>query len=157
LTAYLENLYKNKGIIWKDVGNIDDLPAYWNALVYNNTHHNDPLTRSPFSSPNHLAEFNLKSAFLDSIPVEEWFKDSFALLEEGFSGGKRVLVHCHAGVSRSAAVVAAYLIKKLRLPIWTILAGMRNFRVCVNPSFVPFLIDYGDKLEVPRRELPLTQ
>ncbi|CAI5477405.1 unnamed protein product [Closterium sp. Yama58-4] len=34
-----------------------------------------------------------------------------AFVEESVSCGEKVLVHCHAGVSRSAAVVTAYLMK----------------------------------------------
>ncbi|VUZ44596.1 unnamed protein product, partial [Hymenolepis diminuta] len=44
----------------------------------------------------------------------EHFEDAFNFIDENIENG--VLVHCHFGKSRSATIVVAYLMKKLRIP-----------------------------------------
>ncbi|XP_066568668.1 dual specificity protein phosphatase 2-like [Amia ocellicauda] len=48
--------------------------------------------------------------------------------------GGRVLVHCQAGVSRSAAVCLAYLMESRRLPLAEALAFVRQRRAAVAPN-----------------------
>ncbi|KAJ9095727.1 hypothetical protein QFC20_006594 [Naganishia adeliensis] len=56
--------------------------------------------------------------------------------EENEKGGKRgaVLVHCQAGMSRSATVVAAYLMKTLNIPPEEAVEMIREKRPVVYPS-----------------------
>lgn len=46
----------------------------------------------------------------------------------------RVLVHCAAGISRSGAMVTAYLMYKYDLPADEALARLRKARPCVHPN-----------------------
>ncbi|KAJ3051989.1 hypothetical protein HK097_006999 [Rhizophlyctis rosea] len=51
---------------------------------------------------------------LEDSPEEkigEWFEEVTGVIHRAGENGERVLVHCHAGVSRSATVVLAYLMK----------------------------------------------
>ncbi|KAJ3044427.1 hypothetical protein HDV00_002319 [Rhizophlyctis rosea] len=51
---------------------------------------------------------------LEDSPEErigEWFEEVCGVICEAEERGERVLVHCHAGVSRSATIVLAYLMK----------------------------------------------
>ncbi len=50
------------------------------------------------------------------------------------AAGGTVLVHCLAGVSRSAAVVLAYLVASQRWPLAQALAHLRNLRPTVSPN-----------------------
>ena len=58
-------------------------------------------------------------------------------IEEARHAGCGVLVHCHAGVSRSATVVAAFLMRIERLSLHAVMASVREHRprVCPNPGF----------------------
>lgn len=61
---------------------------------------------------------------------------------------KNVLVHCHAGVSRSAAIVCAYLMKKSSWSLQQALSHMkqRRNRVKPNENFVRILQQYETTL-----------
>ena len=45
-------------------------------------------------------------------PINIHFEETFQFIEEMRQKNKNVLVHCHAGISRSVAIVCAYLMKK---------------------------------------------
>eukprot|EP00249_Psilotum_nudum_P015413 c25314_g1_i1 orf=370-1185(+) len=62
----------------------------------------------------------------------------FDFIDEGRRQGGAVLVHCIAGVSRSAAIVIAYLMKIEKLPWRTAMESLRlkHEKVCPNPGFL---------------------
>ena len=45
-------------------------------------------------------------------PISIHFEESCDFIEEMRKKNKNVLVHCHAGVSRSASLIIAYLMQK---------------------------------------------
>ncbi|KAL3226267.1 hypothetical protein MRX96_025177 [Rhipicephalus microplus] len=49
--------------------------------------------------------------------LKQFFDGAFQFLDEAHASGSRVLVHCHAGVSRSPTITVAYLMHHLRLPL----------------------------------------
>ncbi|XP_054262778.1 dual specificity phosphatase 28 [Macrosteles quadrilineatus] len=55
-------------------------------------------------------------------------------IQQVIEGGGRVLVHCVAGVSRSAAIVLAYLVKHQRLPLHDAFTHLRACRPAVRPN-----------------------
>merc|ERR1712151_1135912 len=79
------------------------------------------------------------------------------------SSGRRILVHCHAGVSRSATVVLAFLMQKRfdkkeqdkSAYEWALqLAKSRRRCVGPNPGFVKQLIAFEEcGMEVPAAEV----
>ena len=66
----------------------------------------------------------------------------------------RILVHCHAGVSRSATVVITYLMLKADLKMLDALLYLRSLRPVINPntSFMHFLTHNDQILKRKRRE-----
>ncbi len=59
--------------------------------------------------------------------------DTNTFIEEGRKSGG-VLVHCHAGVSRSATVAATYLMCTLNLSFKDTLSKLQKERPCVCPN-----------------------
>ncbi|VDP05640.1 unnamed protein product [Soboliphyme baturini] len=60
------------------------------------------------------------------------FDECFEFIDSHISSGRNVLVHCQVGVSRSATVVAAYLMKKLNIGVHEALAIIKAKRSCIK-------------------------
>ena len=74
-------------------------------------------------------------------------------IDAALSSGTNVLVHCHAGMSRSATVVAAYLTKRTCLPLRVVVSEIQGrkpetFPVVQGsrPNFWPALLQWQKKL-----------
>jgi len=85
----------------------------------------------------------------DSIysDLSQHFEECFQFIEEGKSEGG-VLVHCAAGVSRSAAIVCSYLMKSQKISYQKALHKVKQARrICQpNSGFEKQLLDYEKKL-----------
>ena len=66
--------------------------------------------------------------------ISEHFGECGGFIEKGVQAGGRVLVHCFAGVSRSATVVVAYLITHRGMTYDQAIAVVREKRPKVNPN-----------------------
>lgn len=66
------------------------------------------------------------------MPIADHFEDSIKYIKE--AGGKPVLVHCSAGVSRSASIVTAYLMKEKNMSVKEALAYIKKRRSRINPN-----------------------
>ena len=47
-----------------------------------------------------------------TFDLSKYFKNAADFIDQALQSGGRVLVHCHAGISRSATIVACYLMLK---------------------------------------------
>nr|XP_023020798.1 dual specificity protein phosphatase MPK-4-like [Leptinotarsa decemlineata] len=71
-----------------------------------------------------------------------YFDETYEFIKDGLSRGA-VVVHCVMGVSRSATIVIAYLMKKYKLSYRKASAMVRSKRpVCPNTGFVKQLENY---------------
>jgi len=62
------------------------------------------------------------------------FRDSSEFIQNALDEGGKVLIHCIAGVSRSATLVAAYLIKEYGLDSNSAIKFIQQKRNIVNPN-----------------------
>ncbi|KAJ7305254.1 hypothetical protein JRQ81_011168 [Phrynocephalus forsythii] len=78
-----------------------------------------------------------------SIPVEDnhmadisvWFQEAINFIDAVKSSGGRVLVHCQAGISRSATICLAYLIQSRRVRLEEAFDFVKQRRGVISPNF----------------------
>ncbi|KAH9036573.1 phosphatases II [Lactarius hengduanensis] len=61
-------------------------------------------------------------------------EDTVENIDSALRRGRNVLVHCQQGVSRSAAIVIAYLIRKRGMSFDSAVAFVRQRRPCIKPN-----------------------
>lgn len=73
-----------------------------------------------------------------SVDIMTTVSESFEFIEVAVQGNGIVLVHCQAGISRSASIVIAYLMKKFNMNMHEGFSYVKAKRPCVapNPGFI---------------------
>lgn len=69
-----------------------------------------------------------------AVDLTPEFARAHAAIASALARGKSVLVHCMAGISRSAAIVAAHLILERGIDAPAALAVLRQHRRCIGPN-----------------------
>jgi protein-tyrosine phosphatase len=80
------------------------------------------------------------------------FAPAHAFIDAQLSKGKRVLVHCYAGVSRSTSIVIGYLMYRFGMTFTEAYDHVKSNRREINPNigFVYQLNAYGEALKNAR-------
>uniref|UniRef100_A0A1A8PM98 Dual specificity protein phosphatase n=1 Tax=Nothobranchius pienaari TaxID=704102 RepID=A0A1A8PM98_9TELE len=89
--------------------------------------------------PNHFED----SFLYKSIPVEDnhkadissWFNEAIEFIDSVKSKGGRVFVHCQAGISRSATICLAYLMRTNRVKLDEAFEFVKQRRSIISPNF----------------------
>lgn len=85
--------------------------------------------------------------------ISKFFDDCCDFIAEKRKSGVSVLVHCAAGISRSATIVIAYLMKKKGYSMKGAcdLTSSKRGIVMPNPGFLQQLEDYQKKLSIKHK------
>ena len=88
-----------------------------------------------------------------------YFKETGEFIRGAIEGGGQVLVHCFAGVSRSASVVIAYLMRYHNMTYSQACAHVQDRRPWINPNpgFVNQLKRYETWLADQRKQGSFSQ
>ncbi|XP_020784081.1 dual specificity protein phosphatase 1 [Boleophthalmus pectinirostris] len=89
--------------------------------------------------PNHFED----SYQYKSIPVEDnhkadissWFNEAIEFIDSIRNKGGRVFVHCQAGISRSATICLAYLMRTNRVKLDEAFEFVKQRRSIISPNF----------------------
>ncbi|MCB1119044.1 MAG: dual specificity protein phosphatase family protein, partial [Chlamydiia bacterium] len=89
--------------------------------------------------------YNVTLTDTDDADITSHLDGAYQFIEKAIKEEGRVLVHCGAGVSRSASVVIAYLMKKEGADYQSTFNFVKTKRPCVNPNrgFVRQLQSYN--------------
>ena len=66
--------------------------------------------------------------------IKQYFDETGKFINDAINKKEGVLVHCHAGISRSSSVILAYLIKYLKMNLDKALTFMKSKRDKINPN-----------------------
>ena len=89
------------------------------------------LTR-PFE---HIDYYYISLADHPDENISEHFERVNEFILRNITAGKNVLVHCRAGISRSATLVIAYLMSRFDMPLRFAFAYVRARRPQIRPNF----------------------
>jgi protein-tyrosine phosphatase len=80
--------------------------------------------------------------------IKQYFAETFKIIDKALSNNQNILVHCQAGISRSATIVIAYIIRKQKKTMDESLKFVQSKRSCVSPNlgFCGQLIRYEKEL-----------
>ncbi|CAG5115790.1 unnamed protein product, partial [Candidula unifasciata] len=100
-----------------------------------------------FVRPNFLQHFTYLVLDIADSPTEniiQHFKETKKFIDRCLAQGGKVLVHGNGGLSRSAAVVIAYVMETYSLSYREAVASVRNKRFCIslNDGFLNQLAEY---------------
>lgn len=154
--------FADRKITWLYVGKAvtDDVHA-WDSLVHDCTFDTSlassdirGLRREQFSRIEERKARVLSECMKMEGYIERLFEPVFEELDKAVFEGKKTLVHCHAGISRSATVLAAYLINRFDVTSDQAIAFLRSHRICVNPNpkFKEELTNYAKALSAYREK-----
>lgn len=117
-----------------------------------------PVTGTLVLSNGMTLYYCIKPVFLE---FSKWSSSVLLLssTEEAYQSGQGVLVHCQAGVSRSATVVIAYLMKHTLMTMTDAYKYVRSRRPVVSPNlnFMGQLLEFERDLNsgvTPRILMP---
>ena len=120
--------------------------------------------------PNHFIDSKIHYLSLPALDshrqtLTEFFQIAFSFIEAAKEKHGRVLVHCHAGISRSSSMVIAYLMWSRRWRFTETIEFVKQQRSCIDPNigFIGQLMEldkhlYGDIIvsDIPQDTLETT-
>jgi len=100
--------------------------------------------------PDKFKYFNIPILDSDKEDIKKYFESSYKYIDEAIKNKGNVLVHCHAGVSRSSSFVIAYIMKSQKKKCDTVLDIVKSKRNKINPNpgFIQQLKEYEKELNI---------
>lgn len=94
--------------------------------------------------PDLFSYYNIDVCDRKYSDIKVHFGKCSDFINNAIKNGGKVLVHCKCGVSRSATMVAAYLISKQNYTPRQAIDLMKGRRECINPNdgFIKQLVEY---------------
>ena len=76
--------------------------------------------------------------------IQNYFQEAHQFIDKALSNNEKVLVHCKAGISRSATIVISYIMKTKKMKLSDALAFVKSKRGIVDPNidFIGSLMQY---------------
>jgi hypothetical protein len=87
--------------------------------------------------PVYPEQFSYLVAFAMDCPgqnILNYFEHTNRFIDSALASGSSILVHCQAGVSRSATLVAAYLVAQQGVTWTQALNSIKTIRPCIGPN-----------------------
>merc|ERR1719240_1635337 len=85
-------------------------------------------------APAHYMQLGLLDNTSDLPRMQEALGQGVEFISHAHAAGGAVLVHCHRGISRSATLAIAYLVRSTQQPAEQIFEKLRTKRKCIDPN-----------------------
>lgn len=151
LKEILTESFKTHGISWRYIGKIlEDSDNDWTSLVHDCTFPESELAETDLKgmTKEKLEKVQQeKREKISQVAADQLFERIFQDLDQAVFYGKKTLVHCQAGRSRSASILAAYLINRFQVSSDEAVAFLQSQRPCVSTKFKAKLDEYALALQ----------
>lgn len=103
-----------------------------------------PLVGTRYSRPQNIEYKGLPIVDHPFFDIAQYFKEADEFIENARKSGGKILVHCMAGVSRSATMVAYHLMQHHEMTARQALKFTKQKRnkICPNIGFIQQLLSY---------------
>ena len=116
---------------------IGDIPSAYNREELTKLGITHIVTAILAVSPQFPEDFVYKTVpvrDVESEDIQQYLPDTTKFIKDAVDSGGRVLVHCVCGVSRSATIVAAWMMAKDGYTSEEAIQHLQSRRECVNPN-----------------------
>ncbi|KAM3587758.1 uncharacterized protein V6R79_013477 [Siganus canaliculatus] len=142
-TRILPHLYLGcqRDVLNKDLMQQNDIGYVLNA--------SNTCPKPDFIPESHFLRVPVNDSFCEKILP--WLDRSVDFIEKAKASNARVLVHCLAGISRSATIAIAYIMKRMDLSLDEAYRFVKEKRPTISPNFnfLGQLLDFEKKIKTP--------
>ncbi|CAL8386008.1 unnamed protein product [Boreogadus saida] len=142
-TRILPHLYLGcqRDVLNKDLMQQNDIVFVLNA--------SNTCPKPDFISDAHFLRVPVNDSFCEKILP--WLDKSVEFIERAKASNGRVLVHCLAGISRSATIAIAYIMKRMDMSLDEAYRFVKEKRPTISPNFnfLGQLLDFEKKIKSP--------
>ncbi|XP_070710120.1 dual specificity protein phosphatase 16 [Pempheris klunzingeri] len=142
-TRILPHLYLGcqRDVLNKDLMQQNDIVYVLNA--------SNTCPKPDFIPETHFLRVPVNDSFCEKILP--WLDRSVEFIEKAKASNARVLVHCLAGISRSATIAIAYIMKRMDMSLDEAYRFVKEKRPTISPNFnfLGQLLDFEKKIKSP--------
>lgn len=142
-TRILPHLYLGcqRDVLNKDLMQQNDIVYVLNA--------SNTCPKPDFIPESHFLRVPVNDSFCEKILP--WLDRSVEFIEKAKASNSRVLVHCLAGISRSATIAIAYIMKRMDMSLDEAYRFVKEKRPTISPNFnfLGQLLDFEKKIKSP--------
>ncbi|KAM4615555.1 dual specificity protein phosphatase 16 [Polymixia lowei] len=142
-TRILPHLYLGcqRDVLNKDLMQQNDIAYVLNA--------SNTCPKPDFIPESHFLRVPVNDSFCEKILP--WLDKSVEFIEKAKASNARVLVHCLAGISRSATIAIAYIMKRMDMSLDEAYRFVKEKRPTISPNFnfLGQLLDFEKKIKSP--------
>ncbi|XP_072233591.1 dual specificity protein phosphatase 16 [Leuresthes tenuis] len=142
-TRILPHLYLGcqRDVLNKELMQQNDIAYVLNA--------SNTCPKPDFIPESHFLRVPVNDSFCEKILP--WLDRSVEFIEKAKASNARVLVHCLAGISRSATIAIAYIMKRMDMSLDEAYRFVKEKRPTISPNFnfLGQLLDFEKKIKSP--------